>query len=35
MAAVIALVGGIGLAACLIAARQGLVLNPAAALREE
>lgn len=32
---VVALVGGIGLLACLVAARQGLVLNPAAALRQE
>jgi predicted permease len=29
------IVGAIGLAACLLAARQGLGLNPAAALREE
>jgi ABC-type antimicrobial peptide transport system permease subunit len=35
IAVVVAIVGGIGLLACLIAARQGLVLNPAAALREE
>ncbi len=32
---VVALVGGIGLLACVLAARQGLVLNPAAALRQE
>jgi predicted permease len=33
--AVVAMVGSIGLAACLVAATQGLSLNPAAALREE
>jgi putative ABC transport system permease protein len=33
--AVVGLVGGIGVAACFVAARQGLVINPAAALREE
>jgi ABC-type antimicrobial peptide transport system permease subunit len=32
---VVALVGGSGLLACVVAARQGLVLNPAAALRQE
>jgi hypothetical protein len=35
IAAVVVLVGGVGVAACLIAARQGLVINPAAALRDE
>jgi ABC-type antimicrobial peptide transport system permease subunit len=35
LAVVVALVGGIGLLACVVAARQGLVLNPAAALRQE
>jgi predicted permease len=35
LAVVVALVGGTGLLACLVAARQGLVLNPAAALRSE
>jgi predicted permease len=35
IAATAALVGVIGLAACVFAARHGLVLNPAAALREE
>ncbi|HZP48409.1 MAG TPA: ABC transporter permease [Vicinamibacterales bacterium] len=35
IAAVVAIVGAVGLAACLIAARQGLTVNPAAALREE
>jgi predicted permease len=35
IAVAVAVVGGIGLLACLLAARQGLVLNPAAALREE
>ena len=30
-----AVVGGVGVAACFVAARQGLVINPAAALREE
>jgi ABC-type antimicrobial peptide transport system permease subunit len=35
LAVVVALVGGIGLLACLVATRQGLVLNPAAALRSE
>ena len=33
--AVVALVSAIGAAACLVAARQGLAINPAAALREE
>jgi putative ABC transport system permease protein len=32
---VVAIVGGIALLACLIAVRQGLLLHPAAALREE
>jgi predicted permease len=35
IAAVSAIVAGVGLAATTIAARQGLVLNPAAALRDE
>jgi hypothetical protein len=29
------LVGGVGLAACATAAKQGLRINPAAALRDE
>jgi hypothetical protein len=32
---VIGLVGLVGVLACVVAARQGLVINPAAALREE
>ena len=35
IAAVVALVGTVGLAACAIAAKQGLRINPAAALRDE
>jgi predicted permease len=35
IAATAVLMGAIGLAACVVAARQGLSLNPAAALREE
>ncbi|HET8775398.1 MAG TPA: FtsX-like permease family protein [Thermoanaerobaculia bacterium] len=35
LALVVAIVGGVGLLACLFAARHGLVLNPAAVLREE
>ncbi len=35
ISAVVMLVGGIGLAACLVAARQGLTIDPARALREE
>jgi macrolide transport system ATP-binding/permease protein len=35
IAAVVVLVGVVGVAASLIAARQGLVINPAAALRDE
>jgi predicted permease len=35
IASVVALVGGIGLAACVIAARQGLTIDPASALRDE
>jgi ABC-type antimicrobial peptide transport system permease subunit len=35
IAATAVLTGAIGLAACVVAARQGLSLNPAAALREE
>jgi hypothetical protein len=35
LATVVVLVGGIGLLACVLAARQGLVLDPAAALRQE
>src|SRR5262249_19221255 len=33
IATVVAIVGTVGLAACLVAARQGLVIDPAAALR--
>jgi hypothetical protein len=32
---VVVLVGAVGLAACAIAAKQGLGINPAAALRDE
>jgi len=35
ISAVVAIVGVVGLLACVAAARQGLVINPAAALREE
>jgi putative ABC transport system permease protein len=35
IAAVVATVGGIGLLACVVAARQGLSINPASALRDE
>jgi len=35
IAAVMAAVGSVGLFACVLAARQGLALNPAAALRED
>ncbi len=35
IAVVVVIMGGIGLLACLIATRQGLVLSPATALREE
>jgi predicted permease len=35
IAAVVAIVGAIGLTACLFAARHGIVINPAIALREE
>jgi predicted permease len=35
IAAVVALVGAVGIATCALAARQGLRINPAAALREE
>ncbi len=35
IAAVVAMVAGVGFLACLVAARQGLALNPASALREE
>ena len=35
IAAVVAIVGLVGLGACAVAARQGLVIDPAAALREE
>jgi putative ABC transport system permease protein len=33
--AVVAIVGAVGLLACLLAASQGLTINPAAALRDE
>jgi putative ABC transport system permease protein len=32
---IVGLVAGVGLLACFVAARQGLVINPASALREE
>ena len=35
IAAIVALVGGIGLMACVLAARQGIAVDPAAALRED
>jgi putative ABC transport system permease protein len=35
IAVVVAMVGGVGLLACVLAAGQGLAINPAAALREE
>ncbi len=35
IAAVVAVVGTVGVATCGLAARRGLRLNPAAALREE
>ena len=35
IAAVVVLVGAVGLAACATAAKQGLRINPAAALRDE
>jgi len=33
--AVVAVVGGVGLLACFVAARNGLAIDPASALREE
>ena len=33
--AVVAIVGSVGLATCALAARQGLAVDPAAALRDE
>jgi hypothetical protein len=35
IAGVVAVVGGAGVLACFVAARQGLVIDPASALREE
>jgi ABC-type antimicrobial peptide transport system permease subunit len=35
IASVVAVVGGVGVLACLLAARASLSLNPAAALRDE